>query len=192
MEMKALDEDGLLALRWADADLETGECLVVRSLQETPEGVGFKAPKTARGRRVVLLPRLAISALKAHRTNRDQERLRLGQGYAEQDFILARADGSAWPPSQFSSEFARLVKKRGIQCRFRDLRHSHASQLLRQGTPVRLVSERLGQSQTSTTMNVYAHTLPGAEREATDTGGGLGRGVRRSDSGKTGCVLSLY
>ena len=39
MEMKALDEDGLLALRWADADLETGECLVVRSLQETPEGV---------------------------------------------------------------------------------------------------------------------------------------------------------
>lgn len=126
MEMKVLDEDGLLALRWADVDLETGECLVVRSLQETSEGVGFKAPKTARGRRVVLLPRLAISALKADRTNQDQERLRLGQGYAEQDLVLARANG----------------------------------------TPIRLVSERLGHSQTSTTMNVYAHTLPGAEREA--------------------------
>jgi integrase len=121
MEMKALDEDGLLALRWADVDLKTGECLVVRSLQETSEGVGFKAPKAARGRRVVLLPRLAISALKADRTNQDQERLRLGQGYAEQDLVLARANG----------------------------------------TPNRLVSERLGHSQTSTTMNVYAHAPRG-------------------------------
>ncbi|MCE5254907.1 MAG: tyrosine-type recombinase/integrase, partial [Actinomycetia bacterium] len=195
VEMKALDEDGLvallgvvrdtklhlptllaavtgmrrgelLALRWSDLDLETGECRVVRALQETPEGVGFKAPKTARGRRVVLLPRLAVSALKAHRTAQNEERLRKGAEYQDGDLILARADGSPWPPSQFSSEFARLVKKRGIRCRFHDLRHTHASQLLKAGVPVKVVSERLGHSTTSITMDIYAHTLPNMQAEA--------------------------
>jgi integrase len=50
---------GLLALRWPDVSLETGERRVVRSLEETPEGVSFKGPKTNKGRRTVLLPRLA-------------------------------------------------------------------------------------------------------------------------------------
>ena len=197
VEMKALDEDGLvpllgvvrdtklhlptplaavtglcrgelLALRWSDVDLETGECRVVRSLQETPDGVGFKAPKTARGRRVVLLPRLAVSALKAHRASQNGERLRLGTAYEDQDLILARADGSPWPPSQFSSEFARLVKKRGIRCRFHDLRHSHASQLLRQGVPVKVVSERLGHASASITLDVYSHVLPGMQQAAVE------------------------
>jgi len=79
-EMHALDEDGLrallaavrgtrlhmptllaavsgmrrgelLALRWSDVDLDTGECQVVRALQEVPGGVSFKTPKTNKGRR---------------------------------------------------------------------------------------------------------------------------------------------
>jgi integrase len=195
VEMRALDEDGLvallgavrgtrlslpallaavtgmrrgelLALRWSDVDLETGECRVVRSLQETPDGPSFKAPKTNKGRRVVLLPRLALAALKAHRAIQNEGKLLLGPGYQDQDLILARADGSPWPPSQFSSEFARLVKRKGFAVRFHDLRHTHASQLLRQGVPVKVVSERLGHSTTSVTMDVYAHSLPGMQAEA--------------------------
>ncbi len=112
VEMKALDEEGLrallaavrgsrlytptllaavsgmrrgelLALRWSDVDLETGECRVVRSLQEVPGGVSFKTPKTNKGRRVVLLPRLALAALKAHRASQNEEKLLMGAGYAD-------------------------------------------------------------------------------------------------------------
>jgi len=46
------------------------------------------------------------------------------------------------------------------------LRHTHASQLLRQGVPVKVVSERLGHSTTSVTMDIYAHTLPNMQAEA--------------------------
>ena len=195
VEMQALDEDGLigllgavrgtrlyvptllasvtglrrgelLALRWSDVDLETGECRVVRALQEVPGEVSFKAPKTNKGRRVVLLPRLALMALKAHRAIQNEGKLLLGPGYQDQDLILARADGTPWPPSQFSSEFARLVKKKGIQITFHGLRHSHASQLLKAGVPVKVVSERLGHSTTSVTMDIYAHTLPNMQAEA--------------------------
>lgn len=156
----------LLALRWSDVDLETGECRVVRALQEVPGHVSFKAPKTNKGRRAVLLPRLVLTALKAHRAVQNEQKLLLGSGYQDQDLILARADGSPWPPSQFSSEFARLVRKKGIRITFHGLRHSHASQLLRQGVPVKVVSERLGHATTSITMDIYAHTLPNMQAEA--------------------------
>ena len=51
---------------------------------------------------------------------------------------------------------------------FHDLRHTHASQLLRAGVPVKVVSERLGHATTSITLDIYAHTLPGMQQEAVD------------------------
>jgi len=38
--------------------------------------------------------------------------------------------------------------------------------MLRQGVPVKVVSERLGHSTTSITIDIYAHTLPGMQAEA--------------------------
>ncbi len=50
--------------------------------------------------------------------------------------------------------------------RFHDLRHSHASHLVRAGVDVRTVAGRLGHSTPSMTLNVYGHLLPGAQEEA--------------------------
>jgi len=52
---------------------------------------------------------------------------------------------------------------------FHPLRHTHASQLLKAGVPVKVVSERLGHATTSITMDVYAHVLPGMQEEAAAT-----------------------
>jgi integrase len=158
----------LLALRWSDVDMETGECRVVRALQETPAGVDFKTPKTNKDRRTVLLPRLALAALQAHRATQNEEKLLVGAGYQDGDLILARAEGTPWPPSQFSSEFSHLARKHGFKVRFHDLRHTHASQLLKAGVPVKVVSERLGHATASITLDVYSHVLPGMQREAVE------------------------
>jgi Phage integrase family len=77
--------------------------------------------------------------------------------------IFARADGSPWPPSQFSSEFARLARKHAIDIRFHDLRHTHATHLLKAGVPVRVASERLGHAAASITLDAYAYVLPGQQ-----------------------------
>ncbi|HEV8528143.1 MAG TPA: integrase [Actinomycetes bacterium] len=37
------------------------------------------------------------------------------------------------------------------------------------GTPVKVVSERLGHSSPTITLGVYAHIMPGMQREAADT-----------------------
>ena len=52
--------------------------------------------------------------------------------------------------------------------RFHDLRHTHATLLLKAGTPPHVVSQRLGHSTVAFTLQVYAHVLPGQQREAAD------------------------
>jgi hypothetical protein len=51
----------------------------------------------------------------------------------DHDLVCARDDGSAWPPDSFTSTFAALVRRAQLpKLRFHDLRHTHATQLLRQ------------------------------------------------------------
>jgi integrase len=53
--------------------------------------------------------------------------------------------------------------------RLHDLRHSHATILLTAREPVHVVSQRLGHASPVVTMTVYAHVLPGSQREAAGT-----------------------
>jgi integrase len=50
--------------------------------------------------------------------------------------------------------------------RFHDLRHTHATQLLRQGVNAKVVSERLGHAAVGFTLDVYSHVLPGMQDDA--------------------------
>ena len=52
--------------------------------------------------------------------------------------------------------------------RLHDLRHTHATILLTAREPVHVVSQRLGHASAVVTMTVYAHVLPGNQREAAD------------------------
>jgi hypothetical protein len=45
--------------------------------------------------------------------------------------------------------------------------------MLGHGVPVPTVSQRLGHARASTTLNVYAHRVPGSDRDAADLLGGL-------------------
>lgn len=73
-------------------------------------------------------------------------------------------------PDRISKEFSRLVKRvDGIpHVRFHDLRHSHATLLLQQGEHPKVISERLGHSTISITMDTYSHVMPNMQQEAAD------------------------
>lgn len=53
--------------------------------------------------------------------------------------------------------------------RLHDLRHTHATLLLKAGVPVKVVSERLGHANPMITLSTYAHVMPGMQRQAADT-----------------------
>ena len=91
----------------------------------------------------------------------------LGPDYQDHGLVLPKADGSPWSPDSFTSSYRSLVRRLGIpETRFHDLRHSHATQLLRQGVHPKIVSERLGHSSIGITLDVYSHVLPGMQEDA--------------------------
>jgi integrase len=109
---------------------------------------------------------IAVEALREHLTiQRERQRL-LGDAYTKHDLVCCREDGNIWKPDSFTDSYFRFTRKIGIKLRFHDLRHSHASQLLRQGVSAKVVSERLGHSSIGITLDIYSHVLPGMQKEA--------------------------
>jgi integrase len=96
-----------------------------------------------------------------------KQRLALGPVYEDQDLVCARADGRPWQPSGITIAFRDLIRHSDVpRVRFHDLRHTHASQLLRAGVHPKVVSERLGHSGVGITLDTYSHVLPGLQKEA--------------------------
>lgn len=58
--------------------------------------------------------------------------------------------------------FDRMVAGLDVpRIRLHDLRHTHATLMLKNGAPLNVVSERLGHSSPAFTMATYQHVLPG-------------------------------
>jgi integrase len=65
-----------------------------------------------------------------------------------------------------SRDFKKLATAAGLPVRLHDLRHTHASQLIRTGAPAKVIQERLGHSSAAFTLTTYGHLLPGMQDEA--------------------------
>lgn len=157
----------IFGLRWRDVDFEAAQLSVRQTLQEVRGTLSFREPKSAKSRRTVALSSFVVDALKRHRASQAAERLFLGAGYRDLDLVLAKYDGSPWKPDSISTLFRSLVQRGGLgHVRFHDLRHSHATQLLRLGVPAKVVSERLGHSTIGITLDTYSHVLPGMQEDA--------------------------
>ena len=159
----------LLALRWSDVDLEGATLTVRRSLQTTKRaGLVFKEPKTPRSRRTLTLPARTVRELRAHKSRQAQERLLLGEAYNDAGLVFAEADGSPVHPDALSKRFQVFREAHGFKVRFHDLRHTHATLMLKAGEPVKVVADRLGHSTAILTLDTYAHVLPGMDAGAAE------------------------
>lgn len=157
----------ILGLRWESVDLTSATLAVVQSLEQTKDGLRFKSPKTHRSRRSIALPAMTVEALRVHKVAQAKERLALGPAWEEHGLVCPRPGGAPWAPDGFSTAFAAFVRRSGMKSfRFHDLRHSHASHLLRAGVHPKIVSERLGHSSVGITLDTYSHVLPGMQQDA--------------------------
>ena len=59
------------------------------------------------------------------------------------------------------------MRQLGIQdVRFHDLRHTHASLMLKQNVNPKIIQERLGHSSITITMDTYGHLMPSMQKDA--------------------------
>ncbi|MBC5806238.1 MAG: site-specific integrase [Candidatus Eremiobacter antarcticus] len=151
----------LLGLRWQDLDADARTLAVRQSLEHTKvTGLAFKSPKAGKGRRIDL-GSIALDALRRHRIAQVKEKLLLGSAYQDGDLICAAPDGKPWHPDAMTAAYRTLIKDSGFpKTRFHDLRHTHATHLLRQGISPKVVAERLGHATVAMTLDTYSHVLP--------------------------------
>ena len=177
-----------LALRWSDLDFDAGTVTVSRTLQRVPKALRpddddadgthhyvLVEPKTDTSRRTVPLPKFTVPALKAHRARQAEERLAAGPAWDDRwGLVFATTIGTPLDGGTVTKAFQALLATAGLPpMRFHDLRHSAATLMLAQGVAPRVLMETLGHSQIGITMNLYAHVLPAAQRDAADRMDGL-------------------
>jgi integrase len=158
----------ILALRWGDVDMDTGRIRVERSLEETKTGLAVKEPKTKAGRRSVTVPPSVVAELRQHWREQQELRLTLGLGRSTpEDPVFPRPDGALWPPDRLSSTWAKTVAVLGLpKVTFHALRHTHVSQLIAAGLDVVTVSRRVGHSNPTVTLGLYAHLFGNTDERA--------------------------
>jgi integrase len=161
---KALDQ----AVRWEDVNLDEMSLQVKRTIVGQFNGeYRENEPKTASGRRNILLPQFAIDALKQHRIRQLEARLQAGEAWVDRGLVFCNVDGDYLPLTTLYYSFQALLKQAELpRIRFHDLRHSAATILLSMGVPAKVIQELLGHSQISVTLNTYSHVLPSMQQEA--------------------------
>ena len=155
----------VLGLTWRNVDLDAGRLEVNQAVLSVEYATSVVDVKTIHSRRTIDLDERTVAVLRAWR-RRQLEHL-LATGCRVDEYVFARADGRPIHPDFFSQTWERLLAARAFRrIRLHDLRHTHASILLKAGVPVKVVSERLGHSSPAFTMTVYQHVLPGMQADA--------------------------
>jgi integrase len=158
----------LLALKWDDVDLERGVLRVRRTLTHADKTYVLGEPKTSKSRRTIRLTTNAVTALRAHLSRQLEEMERMGSLYQPGGLIFARETGRRITPSNLRNRsFKPLLERAKLrQIRFHDLRHTCATLLLGKDVNPKIVSEMLGHSSISVTLDIYSHLLPDMQEKA--------------------------
>jgi integrase len=157
----------LIALRWADVDLDDATFTVRRTGQRIAGEYVEGLPKSQRSRRTLSLPSAIVAMLRSHSAAIAEERLQLGPVWSDEDRVFPGEGGG--PVGATTSRKA-LDRGLGRACRghvrSHDLRHSAATALLSVGGSLRDVQEMLGHASYVITADLYTHVLED-QRQAT-------------------------
>lgn len=157
-----------LALRWVDVNLDAGEVTISRTAKRISGQMVTGSTKSGLSR-VVALDVGTTAALRAWAVEQKREQLRAGPLWEPSGLVFPRETGAMLCDSTLGQVMRKAMERVALpRIRLHDLRHIHATTLLRAGIPVHTVAQRLGHSTPVITLRTYAHVLPGDSRMCAD------------------------
>jgi integrase len=140
-------------LKWSDIDIENKCVHIKRTIQriKNPDKGGkktkivFQTPKSRASLRTIPLPAFILSVLKA--------------ASLSGEYVLNK-NGKFIEPRTVQNRFKKVLKAAGLDdVNFHTLRHTFATRALESGFDPKTLSEVMGHSNPTITMNRYAHCL---------------------------------
>ena len=155
----------ILGLRWIDVDINNQFLSVRQTLSHDGKEFipGAKTPSSIRS---IALDIGTVNILKGHRQrlNKDRES---NASYTDSGLVVCTRLGKKITPRALMNVWYQLLDDSQLdRITFHDLRHTHASLLLRNNVHPKIISERLGHSSIQITMDAYSHLLPNIQEDA--------------------------
>ena len=154
---------------WDEAvDLENGVIKVTQQMSHTPTfGIVYRPPKYNSQRSIKISKKTAFF-LKRHKE--EQQKLFQEKGITpDVNQVCRRADGRLMTTHIIQNGARKLFDDAGLEdFTFHDLRHTHATRLLKRGIKMYVLQRRLGHKSITTTINIYAHVTDEDEDEAAE------------------------
>lgn len=162
----------LLGLDWDHINLEKRQLTIYFTIPTFEDGKPvIKRPKNKSSERIIALPLSVVIALKDYKVVWDNLRSANDEVWVDEkyNFLFCHPNGMPIYPKSLSDKWRAFVKKRGIRyIRFHDIRHTAVTILINRGIHAKIISERIGHSKISTTMDVYGHVIRSADVSAAD------------------------
>jgi len=167
--LSGLRRGELLGLRWSDVDFANETITITQTLSYVSgKGLFTDTPKSHTSSRPLKLSRSAFLLLREYQDWQDAQRAACGGHWKDTDGrVFTGDDGAPVHPDALTKWFAAFTKRVGLPpVHIHSLRHTYASLMIADGTPLVVVSRRLGHAQVSTTANIYAHVIQSADEKA--------------------------
>lgn len=167
----------IAALEWSDINFANSRIYINRAMKRIDKEIEISATKNKSSARSIGMTRSLVTVLKGWKIEQMENRLRYGKYYGDnvisgkkRDLVCTWENGKAIPLSYYAAGMKKALQHLGIKkyVRFHDLRHTHATLLLEQNVEAKIVQERLGHSNISTTMDLYSHVTRNAQDRAVE------------------------
>ncbi|MBJ6361314.1 tyrosine-type recombinase/integrase [Paenibacillus sp. GCM10012307] len=163
--MTGMRQGEILGLRWQDVDFLNKKVFIRQTLSH--DGKHFNTgAKTASGIRSISLDDHTIQQLEQQYKYYNV----VSREYVfQKNLVVCTNTGNQFFPRDLKKIFDRLILKAGLRkITFHDLRHTHASLLLKQNVHPKIVSERLGHASIQMTLDTYSHLMPNMQHEVAE------------------------
>lgn len=149
----------ILGLPWKNVNFESKKIYVDQTLTHGTRNIENRV-KAKNSQRSISIDAFTMEELHRQKKLITKERFVLGEAYTDLDLVIPTSKGTPIIARNLLRTFYRYVEKAGVRkINFHDLRHTHASTLLKIGENPKAVAERLGHD-VRTLMETYAHVLP--------------------------------
>jgi len=166
--MTGMRRNEVLGLKWGDIDFKKQTISLNRGLVAIGYEVHQTRGKTRNARRPIDLDTTTLSVLAGWKALQAAELAAVG--IDDDGWVFTDGDGQPIHPHALSQVFERIARRAGVPViRLHDLRHTHGTLLIKEGVPVKVVSEWLGHAHIAFTIQTYQHVLPGMQADAART-----------------------